>query len=190
MSFETWYTIKPGEDNDISLSVAPNTFCKLSLSGKGKLKRSMKLLSDPDGHVHFTVRPSDASTEIIDFVLAYKQKSRVTHHILHLRIAKTAMQRMPFCKPIVYKVPSKAYRAALTPTQVLNMPDKELLSRGYPARPDEKKQPQAYRLWAASVSVKTYCIDAVSILDKDIMAVPEISNNWSGFKLLRPQGRL
>ena len=81
---------------------------------------------------------------------------------------------------------------ALSDTDAVQMSEEELLSNGYPPRPNPEKTPHAYSVWRRAFSIPRELVEPVRVANPDIRhdlnkvshaPATGSSTNWSGFVL-------
>ena len=181
-------TVAPGRMTAISVNSLPNAVCTLRAQDDGGAVHTLRLYADDRGEVRFHVRPSAETDNAPNLQLSCEAMDQVMEHGVELRAyaAAAASTRRVRQKGSV--------RPALTGDPMLPAQE-ELLSRGYPMRPDPDQMPDAYANWLRVVTSEATEIKPRVVTRPGFHGGPTLirpvspstmnSNNWSGFALYR-----
>ncbi len=187
-------TVAPGKMSAISVSSLPNAVCTLRAQDDSGVVRTLQLYADDQGEVRFHVRPSGETDNPPNVQLSCETSEQVMDHGIELRAnAASAAAASPVRQAGGRK------RPALTGDPMLASQE-ELLSRGYPMRPDPDATPEAYATWLRIVTQEATEIEpktvtrpgfrggrSTQILSPIGQRLPSAidSTNWSGFAVYR-----
>jgi len=182
-------TVAPGKMSLIAVNSLPNAVCTLRAQDDSGAVRTLKLYADDDGEVRFHVRPSAETDNAPNLQLSCEANDKVMVHGVELRAGTAA-------DTVAARVrPKGRVRPALTGDLMLPSQE-ELLSRGYPMRPDPEQMPEAYATWVRMVTSEATEIAPRTVARPDFHAGPthigpimrpnaQNSTTWSGFALYR-----
>lgn len=186
------YTIRPNIASKIVLRTLPYGVCTLHPEGDVGSAGSLKIFADRDGIVQFHVRPDNASDNLTKVMIDCNVNGNVTHFPLELRAGYTPTHDMP--APPLEK-PRRMHNdalvlPALSENEAFQLSDQELLSRGYPPRPNLETVPEAFNAWRRAFSNPLILVEPRTVPNTDIShGLGDASNttgdsyNWSGFLL-------
>ena len=184
-------TVAPGTMSAISVNSLPNAVCTLRAQDDSGVVRTLKLYADDQGEVRFHVRPSAETDSPPNLQLSCEANDQVMDHGIELRASTAAAASAGRIRQ------SGRARPALTGDPMLPSQE-ELLSRGYPMRPDPEKMPEAYATWQRIVTSEATEIEPRVVTRPGFRAGPPspvgpfrlpsttTSGNWSGFVLRYP----
>jgi len=181
-------TVAPGKMSVISVNSLPNAVCTLRAQDDSGAIRTLKLYADDQGEVRFHVRPSAETDNGPNVQLSCEANNQVMEHGVELRANAAAA-------PAAVQVRQKGrVRPALTGDPMLPSQE-ELVSRGYPMRPDPEQMAEAYATWLRMVSSETTEVEPRTVTRPRVHAGPlpilpvlpstKNSTNWSGFAVYR-----
>jgi len=189
------YTVTPGISSPIALSTVPHALCTVRQTGAPESQPGLKIYADPDGIFRFHVHPSVASSEILAFDIECEAHGKVTHYRLDLRASHELADGMPAPPEdeVLRRATPGSTRPALSDSEMLEMPEDELVERGYPQRPGRDHAPRAFQAWRRVVSSPITVIEPHLVSRPDVrhgkatgvQEAPGSSFNWCGFELLR-----
>ena len=205
------YTVHPGADTPIYLSVLPNAVCSLrhrwdtdtdddDAEDLGLLsapvpdgstvppEHDVKLFSDAAGNTSFNASPAMRAlgSELI-LVLRCQNSSGKLRQRIFLRAAERPTALAPF-PPATNPQLNQPALEVLPPItgDPAAYSDDQLLRLGYPLRPDPTNNPRAYAQWLTAVSKPINIIQAQTASNPGVQHVTysKTSGNWSGFELI------
>jgi hypothetical protein len=182
-------TVTPGKMSVISVNSLPNAVCTLRAQDDSGAVRTLKLYADDEGEVRFHVRPSAETDNPPNLKLSCEANERVMEHGIELRANATAAASTRRMRQ------AGRVRPALTGDPMLPSQE-ELLSRGYPMRPDPEHTPEGYATWLRIVTSEATEIEPRIVTRPGFhggptqirpVTLPSAKNslNWSGFVLYR-----
>lgn len=182
-------TMVPGKMSAVSVNSLPNAVCTLRAQDDSGAVQTLKLFADDQGEVRFHARPSAETDNPPNLQLSCEANGQTMDHAMDLRASAAAPA------PAARVRPAGRTRPALTGDPTV-LSQEELLSRGYPMRPDPEKMPEAYATWLRAVSTEATEIEPKSVARPGFRAgtlpvapfrLPSTQNssNWSGFSLYR-----
>jgi hypothetical protein len=188
-------TIAPAKMEAVSVETLPNAVCTLQGRDDSGATRTLRLYANDQGRVRFHARAESETDNPARLDLQCETDGQVMQHGIELRAAAAAANAGARAAA---SARSGRVRPALSGDPLLPSRD-ELVSRGYPARPDPVQAPEAYATWLRVVSSEANVIEAKTVLQPDrshgpipISPIGTISrtwptvgnsNNWSGFGL-------
>jgi hypothetical protein len=182
-------TVAPGKMSAVSVNSLPNAVCTLRAQDDSGAVRTLKLYADDQGEVRFHARPSAETDSPPNLQLSCAANDQVMDHGIELRASTAGAASAGRIRQ------AGRARPALTGDPMLPSQE-ELLSRGYPLRPDPEKMPEAYATWLRMVTSEATEIEPRFVTRPGFRAPPpgvgpvrlptaSNSNNWSGFVLYR-----
>lgn len=199
------YTVLPGANTSIYLTVLPNAVCNVHGTGQDEMSvdagdpaggparaQAMKVFADSDGRMKFEVHPpAEEQGELLELAInCVSSEQQETYQVL-LRTALRPIPGMPIptVPPPTPKERGYKILPALTPDQ-LSQPSDMLLQEGYPYRPDPASSPDGYAAWLTAVS------KPVTVVEPETASNPDVYNSqtfyqdtgtWSGYLAIPPQ---
>lgn len=205
------YTVRPGGDTPIYLTVLPDAECTLrhrwdtdtddeDAEDLGLLsapvepgsaappEHDLKLFSDASGIASFDASPTDRArdSEIILVLRCQNSAGQMRQRIfLRAAIRPTALAPFPPATNPQLNQPALEVVPPITGDPAAYSDD-QLLQLGYPLRPDPTTNPRAYAQWSAAVSKPIKIIQAQTASNTGVQHVTYTkgSGNWSGFELI------
>lgn len=181
-------TVEPGKMSAISANSLPKSVCTLRAEDDSGAVRTLKLYADDQGEVRFYVRPSAETDNPPNLQLSCEANYQVMEHGIELRANAAAVASAGRVRQ------AGRVRPALTGDPMLPSQE-ELLSRGYPLRPDPEQMPEAYATWLRMVTSEATEVEPRTVMRPSFHAGPmpirpvlpstKNSTNWSGFAVYR-----
>jgi hypothetical protein len=184
---EKHFTIPPDVQAPVVFLTEPDAACDLHATGVYDPSYTMRLYANIEGYVrfHFTPYPD---TQDAHLQLDCTTPQAVTIHPLHLRINATPTGDMPAPAASVPAPAGSKVRPALTDEAARQLSDEDIVTQGYPPRPNPAESLEAYTRWLDRVSRPMTMLPPHSVSRSDIshlprtsFAGPQVSGNWSGF---------
>jgi hypothetical protein len=184
------FTVAPHISSQIAMQTLPKAVCMLHADGDSDSSRTLKLFSDDQGMIRFSVTPSDESDKAAIFAVDCTADGQTRTFALHLRPNHFPSFDMPAPTPETRTPqPSDVIRPALTKDEALQLSNEELLKREYPVRPDPNQAPEAFSHWLDVVSRPARRVDSRQVARAELRA-STYSNNWSGYDLKNAPGEV
>ena len=167
----------------------PGAACDLHPAGASDAAHTMRLYANAEGYVRFYVHTKDHSQLDADVQLDCSAAGRVTIYPLHVRtgVAPTAAMPAPASSMPVPK--GSRILPALTDEAARQLSDADVISLGYPPRPDASTSPEDYSKWLDLVSRPITLVPPQSVSRTDVShKAPDAqagtfsSANWSGYE--------
>jgi hypothetical protein len=182
---ERHFTIPPDVPTSVVLMTAPDAACDLHERGANDPAHSMRLEANTEGYVRFHFTPKQ-DIQDAQLQLDCTSPGAVTTHPLHLRIAASPTQDMPAPEHSVPLPKGTTIRPALTDESARLLSDQEIITQGYPPRPNAAESPEVYAKWLGRVSRPLAVLPPQSTSRSAAhspQGVGESDNNshWSGF---------
>jgi len=181
-------TVAPGKMSVISVNSLPNAVCTLRAQDDSGAVRTLRLYADDEGEVQFYARPSAETDNPPNLQLSCEANDQVVEHGVELRANAAAAASTRRVRQ------AGRVRPALTGDPTLPSQE-ELLSRGYPLRPDPGQMPEAYATWLRMVTSEATEVEPRTVMRPSFHAGPlpirpvlpstKNSTNWSGFAVYR-----
>jgi len=151
---EQGFTIPANVTTPIVLKTSPGAVCDLHAEGEDGPEQSLTVYANVDGYVKFHARPLQEAEESSRVQLDCSDaKGKVTRYPVKVRAASSPTADMP--APTLSEMPTptgSTVRPALSEQEQQTLSNEELVSRGYPERPDAVDSPDRYALWQKRVS--------------------------------------
>jgi len=182
-------TVLPNGQSPITMVTLPNATCSLHL--EGDTTQSFKLLADEEGIVRFHVGGSAEANLATPFELDCAADGVAQTFPLEVRPNSVPTMDMPAPAAEVRKVrPGAFVQPALTDGEAANLSAEELVTRGYPRRPDSRDS-KAHATWLKAVTQPMTLVAPKQVVTPGITHAPACcgvpyTNNWSGFQLEPP----
>jgi hypothetical protein len=184
---ERGFSIPAGAQVPVVLQTRPDAVC--DLHPQGDASNPMKVYANTDGYVKFHVNTQPGSRQDLRLQLDCAAAGSLTTHPVHLRIGSSPTADMPAPQTSVPVPQGAQVRPALTDAAARLLTDQDLLSRGYPPRPDPTQSPDAYAKWLSNVSLPTTLLPTHAVSSSDTTHAPQApagggrtSGNWSGLE--------
>jgi hypothetical protein len=148
-------TVPPEQETLVAFETFPNAVCTLTGPNKTGRVGTHKFYANEAGIVRFHVTPPTDSNQTFNVTLPCVAGSQSEFIPVVLRASSTPTGDMP--APHI-DFADRALQALGTPRPALagdptTIPQEELLSMGYPPRPDPVKEPHHYDLWLRLASL-------------------------------------
>ena len=191
-------TIAPAKLSEVYVNSLPNAVCTLRAHDDSSAVRNLTLYADDQGQVRFHAQADAETDNPATLDLQCETDSQVMDHNIQLR-ANTAIAEANATRAgATVRAPQAGrVRPALT-GDPMQPSQEQLLTLGYPIRPDPVKSPEAYTTWLGMVTKETTVIDAKTAPQPGRFhaatspspinpVLPNVgaSSNWSGFVLYR-----
>jgi hypothetical protein len=186
------HTIAPARTSAVTVDSLPNAVCTLSVQDDSGATRTMRLYADDQGQVKFHARTEAETDNPARLNLQCETADQVMEHSIELR-ANAAIAE---ANAAAARATARARKPGRVRPALVGDPlapsDEELLSRGYPPRPDPEQSPEAYATWLRVVTTEFTSVDAKTVLTDRAHGIPSPvrlgtlpstgnSSNWSGF---------
>jgi hypothetical protein len=180
---EKGFTVAPNVSTPIVLKTQPDAVCDLHGEGAGEDTQTMKFYANGEGYVKVHARVREESQEVRAELDCANAQGSVTRYPLHLRASSSPTSDMPSPRSVMPAAKGSRVQPALSEAEAQQLSDDELMSRGYPPRPDS---PDAYASWLQVVTRASIQVDAHPVSRSDIshhlvQAGVTDSYNWSGY---------
>ncbi len=182
------FKIPPGASSMVSFSTAPNAQCLIREGNAKASGESLPVFADDGGTVVFYAEAEQRSGGTAKLIASCSSQPEQTIEIQAIPGAKAAADN-PIA-PGIQGTRYKHIRPALS-GDPMSLSTRELVSRGYPARPDPQKSPDAYASWLRAVSKPATQIEPklISMPNRfhgplKLENGPAGSSNWSGYALV------
>jgi len=195
------YTVAPSVPTEITMTTLPNASCALHRENDADPANQLKLYADPQGVIRFHTLPSAESEIPAAVVIDCNANGQVESYPLQLRSHSKPTSDMPSPPAGLRKaLPGGAHvRPALVGDEALRLSEEELVSRGYPLRPDPDQAPDAFDAWRRAVSVPATFVEPALVARPEVTHAgrirqgaitngAETTGNWSGFELQKIYG--
>ncbi len=185
---EQGFTIATKVNTPMVLKTEPYATCDLHPSGDSDQAHTLKVYANSEGYVkvHVTLKEESRDEHM---QLDCSTVDAVTIHPLHLQAGSTPTADMPAPQASVPAPQGAQVRAALTDEGARLLTDEDLLSRGYPPRPDATQSPDAYASWLRSVSRPITLLPPHGVsfsrparAQQSLAGGTETGQNWSGYE--------
>lgn len=199
------YTVSPGANTSIYLTVLPNAICHVHGSGLGEIAvdqdnaaggpstpQAMKVFADSDGRMKFEVQPpAEEQGELLQLAVDCASSEQQESYLVLLRAASRPIPGMPNPTVPPPTATERGYKIlpALTSDQ-LSQPSDVLLREGYPYRPDPAGSPDAYAAWLTAVSKPVTVVEPETVNNPDVyngQTFYQDTGTWSGYLAIPPQ---
>jgi hypothetical protein len=176
-------TVPVDKETLVPFETLPNAQCTLTAPDDKGNKVGHKFYADDGGVVRLHVRHSGASDQNLKVTIPCTAGGKSTSTLIELRANSTSTADMPpprtdFADRIQQQLGSPLPPLVGDPATI---PQEQLISMGYPPRPDAIRQPQAYATWLRMVSKPLRSIPPkLTPRDERLGAS---SNIWSGIAL-------
>jgi len=189
------FVIAPGKAAPVVVNALPRAACTLRAQGDSGVPHSMTLYSDDQGHVRFHVQAKAESISPPQLDLECQSGNQTANYSIEV----TANTALAAIAPAA-AAPSQTgtVRPPLTGDPMAPS-QSELISRGYPPRPDPVQLPEAYATWLRIVTTPMTMVEPKLIQQPNrfhVAANPNpspvpspflpstgTSSNWSGLVL-------
>lgn len=162
------------------LQGSPNSLCELDPDGSSA-SPPILLNSDSRGVVRFDISQPTATTKLPTFTLKCTTASGV---LSTKTIAPDALgSSQPTLQALAAILPVDAYARPALVGDPMTFSQAELISNGYPPRPDPVASPDAYKTWSEAASRPLTIVPAHIINRPDRRSASQIriqSDHWSG----------
>jgi hypothetical protein len=167
----------------------PGAACDLHPAGVSDAAHTMRLYANADGYVRFYVHTAEQSQLDTDVQLDCSAAGSVTTYPLHVRTGVAPTAEMPAPKSSMPVPKGSRILPALTDEAARQLADADVISLGYPLRPDASTSPENYSKWLDLVSRPITLVPPQSVSRSDVshktfdtQAGPSTSFNWSGYE--------
>ena len=167
----------------------PGAACDLHPAGASDAAHTMRLYANADGYVRFYVHTTEHSQLDTDVQLDCSAAGRVTIYPLHVRTGAAPTAEMPAPTSSMPVPKGSRILPALTDEAARQLGDADVISMGYPPRPDASTSPEDYSKWLDLVSRPITLVPPQSVNRSDVshktldaQAGPSTSFNWSGYE--------
>ncbi|MFL6451952.1 MAG: G1 family glutamic endopeptidase [Bryobacteraceae bacterium] len=180
--------VPPGAQSAVSFNAGPDAQCAVRAQNTKEAGEGLTVFADDDGTATFYVEPPRNGGGRAKLVASCASGPAQTIDV----------QSVAGTKPVphtqtargVQGTDGKHIRPALSGNP-MTLSERELISRGYPARPDPEKSPDAYAAWLRAVSKPATQVvpKLISVPHRyhapmQIENSPAASSNWSGYALV------
>jgi hypothetical protein len=185
-------TIAPARTSAVAVDTLPNAVCTLRGQDDSGAVRTMVLYADDLGQVKFHARTEADTDNPARLNLQCETGGEVMEHAIELRANAAVAESDAAARLNARTRKPGRVRPALSGDPMLPS-DEELLSRGYPPRPDPEQSPEAYATWLRIVSSEFTTVEAKTVTTDRSHGIPTSpvrrgflpstgnSSNWSGF---------
>jgi hypothetical protein len=184
---ERGFSIPAGAQVPVVLRTQPDAVC--DLHPQADASNPMKVYANTDGYVQFHVNTELGSQKDLRLQLDCAAAGSLTTHPVHLRVGPSPTADMPAPQTSVPVPQGARVRPALTDQAARLLTDHDLLSRGYPPRPDPTQSPDAYAKWLKNASRPITLLPSHGVSSADpphALQAPaggtNTSKNWSGLE--------
>jgi len=187
---EQGFTIPAKVSTSIVLKTSVDAACDLHPEGVND--KRLRFYGNSDGYVKLHMTAKQETEDGMRFQLDCTDvKGAITRYPLHLRAASSPTHDMPAPQSVMPVPKGSKIVPALTDAEARQLSNGELISRGYPERPDANTSPDRYALWLREVSrpitvVPSHQVSRSEINQQAVQAGPTYpsfatSYNWSGY---------
>lgn len=189
-------TIAPARMEAVTVDSLPNAVCTLSVQDDSGAVQTLKVYADDQGQVRFHAQTNTETDNPASLHLRCEADGQSMEHAVELRAnAAIAAANAATSRARARVRQAGRIRPALVGDPMLPSQE-ELLSRGYPMRPDPEQAPEAYATWLRMVTTETTVVEAKTVTEPGrfhgfsttipinvIRTLPSTGNssNWSGF---------
>jgi hypothetical protein len=192
---EQGFTIAAGVSTPIVLKTSPDAACDLRAEGASDKDHSLRFYANSDGYLKIHARSPEESLETRVQLDCTATSGKVTRYPLYWRASSSPSADMPAPKSVMPVPKGSQVRSALSEEEISSLSDQELISRGYPRRPDASAAPDDYSSWKEIVSRPMTLLSSHTVSRSDIShhtkhvkdGTDEVTYNWSGFVTTGPQ---
>jgi hypothetical protein len=197
MAPERGFTIPSKVQTPIVLQTQPDAVCDLHAEGVSDAAQSLRLYADGEGYVRVHVSSKYESQTDERVQLDCTSGGKVTTYPLHLRAGAAPTEDMPAPQTSVPEPKGARVVPALKDEDARQLSDQDLLSRGYPRRPDAVTSPEHYKTWLDMVSRPLTLVPPHSVSRSDVShrlrnaqagTTSYTSGNWSGYEAHATKG--
>jgi hypothetical protein len=167
----------------------PNAACDLHPAGVSDAARTMRIYANADGYVRFYVHTREQSQLDADVQLDCSAAGNVTIYPLHVRTGAAPTAEMPAPTSSMPVPKGSRVLPALTDDAARQLADADVISLGYPPRPDASTSPENYSKWLDLVSRPITLVPPQSVNRSDVshktpgaQAGSATAANWSGYE--------
>jgi Peptidase A4 family len=189
-------SVRPAMTSTVSVATRPWGVCSVRVEDAAQPEHRLQLFADSAGVVAFQVRPDSESPDVVSLTVECATDGQLSVHPVELRLADEPTDEFPApTRPGAHLNDRERRYTALTPAEIIDLSDSDVLARGYPPRPDSRQAPEAFRAWRRVVSVPAIRVESALIAHPELRAgaarlqagLQENTTNWSGFELRGPQ---
>ncbi len=187
---EQGFTIPANVQTPIVLHTQPDAACDLHAVGVTDAAHTLRFSANGDGYIKVHVMAKQESQEDAQVQLDCAAAGKVTTYPIRLRAASSPTDSMPAPQTVMPTPKGSKVLPALTAEEAQQLSDDDLLTRGYPTRPDPTASPDLYARWLDHISQPMTVLPSHSVSRSDIFhglrKVEEstsTSDNWSGYEL-------
>jgi hypothetical protein len=197
------FTIPSKVQTPIVLQTQPDAACDLHAEGVIDTAHTMRFYADGEGYVQLHASSKYDSPTDVRMQLDCQAGGKVTTYPLHLRTGVAPTENMPAPQTSIPTLKGARVLPALTDEDAKKLSAKDLISQGYPRRPDAVTSPKNYETWLDLVSRPITMLPPHSVSRSDIShrgrnveagagstACPAIctTSNWSGYETHAAKG--
>lgn len=180
---EKGFTITPGASTPIVLKTKPGAACDLHEDGATEATQALRFYANGEGYIKIQARP-DAETQETRVLLDCAANGEIIRYPLHLRVSSFPTDDMPAPRSAMPVPKGSRIVPPLAEEEARELSDQELISRGYPPRPDATDA-AAFASWLDVVSQPITQLPA-HLVSTNIFHLPNVqaakqSANWSGY---------
>jgi len=187
---EQGFTIPVNSQTPIVLQTQPDAACDLHAAGVSDATRTLRFYANADGYVRVHVTPTQGSQPDVRVQLDCTAAGAVTTYPLHLHAGSSPTANMPAPRTSVPIPQGAQVLPGLTESDAQQLSDQDLITRGYPPRPDAVASPAKYSKWLDLVARPITLLPPHTVSRSDIshrlLGVQESTEhgpNWSGYEI-------
>jgi hypothetical protein len=192
IALEKGFTIPANVQTPIVLQTSPDAACDLHAVGVTDAAHTMRIYANADGYVRVHAMPTQESQPDVRVQLDCTTGGAVTTYPVHLHAGSSPTADMPAPQTSVPVPQGAQVLPGLTENDAQQLSDQDLITRGYPKRPDAVASPAKYSKWLDLVARPITLLPPHSVSRSDISHAPinvNVQNgtdnnaNWSGYEL-------
>jgi hypothetical protein len=149
---EKGFTVAPNVQTPIVLKTMPDAACDLHADSKSGSTQKLRFYANGDGYVKIHATAKKESEDGVHVQLDCQANGQAVRYPLHLRASASPTADMPAPQSVTPTPTGSQVMPALSEEEAQQLSDSELISRGFPPRPDASKAPDAYAQWRDLVS--------------------------------------
>ena len=170
---EKEFTIAPNVQTPIVLETMPDAACDLHAVGASKAQK-LGFYANGDGYVKIHASAKQEAEDGIHVQLDCQANGKAMRYPLHLRASASPTADMPAPQSVMPTPTGSQVMPALSEQEAQQLSDNELISRGFPPRPDAATAPDAYAQWLDLVSQPITIVPPHLVSHTDVVRTPNM----------------
>lgn len=193
---EKGFTVVPNVQTPIVLKTMPDAECDLHAAGGSEAGHKLRIYANGEGYVQVHAKAKQELADGIEVQLDCRANGKAVRYPLHVRASSSPTRDMPAPQTEMPTPKGSQVMPALSEQEAEQFSDEELISRGFPPRPDASTSPEAYAKWRELVSQPMTMVPPHLVSRTDIVRSAKrsgqsqqgevqnsfgTSGNWSGY---------